>query len=58
MSDGTSSAGREIVVEKGLAAGEQVVTDGQLRLSPGARYEVRSPAKAAAPAAGASGKAA
>lgn len=42
-----SLAGRELVVEKGLAAGERVVTDGQLRLTPGARYEVREPAKAA-----------
>ncbi len=40
-------AGRDLVVEKGLAAGEQVVTDGQLRLSPGARYEVRGPARTA-----------
>src|SRR5262249_45185938 len=28
------------VIEKGLAPGETVVTDGQLRLSPGARIEV------------------
>ncbi len=41
-----SLAGRELVVEQGLAAGEQVVTDGQLRLTPGARYEVREPATA------------
>jgi multidrug efflux system membrane fusion protein len=37
--------GGELVVEQGLAGGEQVVTDGQLRLVPGARVEVR-PAKA------------
>jgi len=35
------------VVSKGLAPGEQVVTDGQLRLSPGARVEVKKPAEAA-----------
>jgi multidrug efflux system membrane fusion protein len=29
------------VVAKGLEAGEQVVTDGQLRLAPGARVEIR-----------------
>jgi len=33
------AAGEETVVEKGLAAGETVVTDGQLRLTPGARVE-------------------
>ena len=31
----------EVVVKKGLAAGEQVVTDGQLRLVPGAKVEVK-----------------
>ena len=31
-----------IVVESGLAAGETVVTDGQLRLSPGAKVRVKS----------------
>lgn len=30
-----------LVIEQGLAAGERVVTDGQLRLVPGARYEAR-----------------
>jgi len=35
-----------LIVEKGLAPGDKVVTDGQLRLTPGARYEARSaPAK-------------
>ena len=29
-----------VVIEKGLSAGERVVTDGQLRLSPGAKIEV------------------
>jgi multidrug efflux system membrane fusion protein len=33
------AVGEETVVEKGLAAGETVVTDGQLRLTPGARVE-------------------
>jgi multidrug efflux system membrane fusion protein len=34
-----AAAGEETVIEKGLAAGETVVTDGQLRLTPGARVE-------------------
>ena len=36
------------VVEKGLAAGETVVTDGQLRLAPGAKISVKSSAPSAA----------
>jgi multidrug efflux system membrane fusion protein len=28
--------GKKVIIEKGLAAGETVVTDGQLRLFPGA----------------------
>jgi multidrug efflux system membrane fusion protein len=32
---------RTLMVQQGLAAGERVVTDGQLRLTPGARIEVR-----------------
>jgi multidrug efflux system membrane fusion protein len=36
----TVAAGEETVIEKGLAAGETVVTDGQLRLTPGATVEV------------------
>jgi membrane fusion protein, multidrug efflux system len=35
------SVGAETVIEKGLGAGEQVVTDGQLRLAPGASVEVK-----------------
>lgn len=31
-----------VVIAKGLAAGQQVVTDGQLRLVPGARVEVKT----------------
>ena len=39
-------AGRDrLIVETGLAAGDKVVTDGQLRLTPGARYEAREPGK-------------
>ncbi|HET7452775.1 MAG TPA: efflux RND transporter periplasmic adaptor subunit [Thermoanaerobaculia bacterium] len=34
------------VVGRGLAPGEQVVTDGQLRLTPGARVEIKKPAEA------------
>jgi membrane fusion protein, multidrug efflux system len=33
---------RDAVIESGLGAGETVVTDGQLRLAPGAKVEVRS----------------
>jgi multidrug efflux system membrane fusion protein len=32
---------RELVIEHGVRAGEQVVTDGQLRLVPGARVEIK-----------------
>ena len=40
----TLPAGRDrLIVEKGLRPGEKVVTDGQLRLTPGAKYEVRVP---------------
>lgn len=31
----------QLIVQKGLNPGEKVVTDGQLRLTPGAKYEVR-----------------
>jgi multidrug efflux system membrane fusion protein len=34
--------GRDVVVASGLAAGERVVTDGQLRLVPGARVDVKT----------------
>jgi multidrug efflux system membrane fusion protein len=34
---------REVVVDEGLKAGERIVTDGQLRLTPGARIEIRPP---------------
>jgi multidrug efflux system membrane fusion protein len=39
----------ETVVEKGLTPGEQVVTEGQIRLVPGARVELKPPAPATAP---------
>lgn len=39
-------AGGETIVEKGVSAGERVVTDGQLRLAPGARVEVKDSAQA------------
>jgi multidrug efflux system membrane fusion protein len=34
------SIGESVVIDKGLAAGEQVVTEGQLRLVPGAKVQV------------------
>ncbi|HBX43020.1 MAG TPA: efflux RND transporter periplasmic adaptor subunit [Deltaproteobacteria bacterium] len=37
------SQGGDTVVEQGVQAGEQVVTDGQLGLVPGSRIEVKSP---------------
>jgi multidrug efflux system membrane fusion protein len=37
-----------VVIEKGLAAGQMVVTDGQLRLVPGARVEIKPGASAPA----------
>jgi multidrug efflux system membrane fusion protein len=35
----------EVVVEKGLQPGERVVTDGQMRLFPGAKVDIKSPAE-------------
>lgn len=35
---------RWAVIEKGVLPGETIVTDGQLRLTPGAKVEIRSPA--------------
>jgi multidrug efflux system membrane fusion protein len=43
--------GRDVVITSGLRAGEQVVTDGQLRLTPGAKVDVK-PSAPAEPAAG------
>lgn len=37
-----NAMGEETVVEEGLHPGEQVVVDGQLRLAPGMRVEIRS----------------
>lgn len=34
--------GQESIIEKGLQPGERVVTDGQLRLQPGARVEIKT----------------
>jgi multidrug efflux system membrane fusion protein len=42
-----TAAGEETVIEKGLAAGETVVTDGQLRLTPGARVDTEEKQPAA-----------
>jgi membrane fusion protein, multidrug efflux system len=42
-------SGAETVVKEGLEPGEQVVTDGQLRLSPGAKVEIQTPRTALAP---------
>jgi multidrug efflux system membrane fusion protein len=36
----------EVVIDKGLESGEQVVTDGQLRLAPGARVKIKNVPKA------------
>ncbi|MBI2072800.1 MAG: efflux RND transporter periplasmic adaptor subunit [Gemmatimonadetes bacterium] len=36
------SVGDDVVVTQGLAAGETIVTDGQLRLFPGARVQIRN----------------
>jgi multidrug efflux system membrane fusion protein len=38
-----ATVGEETVIEEGLRAGERVVTDGQLRLTPGARVEIKGP---------------
>lgn len=38
----------ETVIDRGLASGEQVVTDGQLRLAPGSKVEIKTAAPAAA----------
>ena len=39
------AAGEETVIEKGLQAGERVVTDGQLGLVPGARIDIKADVK-------------
>ena len=45
---------REVVIDEGVKAGERVVTDGQLRLRPGARVEIKPQRGAEATAPGAS----
>ena len=35
---------REAVIDKGLEAGETVVTDGQLRLQPGSKVQIKGEA--------------
>ncbi len=40
------TAGRETVIESGLKPGERVVTDGQHRLMPGAKVEIKGEAEA------------
>lgn len=47
VSAGPASQGMT-VIEKGLQPGEQVVIDGQVRVIPGARVEIKPPAKAPA----------
>jgi multidrug efflux system membrane fusion protein len=44
--------GEESVVEKGLIAGETVVIDGQLRLTPGATVESKEKAEEKSPGKG------
>jgi multidrug efflux system membrane fusion protein len=39
----------DTLVEKGLTPGERVVTEGQIRLVPGARVDIKPSAPAAAP---------
>jgi membrane fusion protein, multidrug efflux system len=34
---------REVVIDTGLSPGDRIVTDGQLRLVPGARVEIKPP---------------
>jgi multidrug efflux system membrane fusion protein len=43
--------GRDVVITSGLQAGERVVTDGQLRLVPGARVDAKTAAPEPAPGA-------
>ncbi|HUI27284.1 MAG TPA: efflux RND transporter periplasmic adaptor subunit [Candidatus Kryptonia bacterium] len=42
------SAGHDVIVTTGLQAGERVVTDGQIRLAPGAKVEIKDGAHAPA----------
>jgi membrane fusion protein, multidrug efflux system len=45
-----------VIVEKGVEAGEQVVTDGQIRLVPGAKVELKAPVGAPSPIPAAGGR--
>src|SRR5438874_1835160 len=38
------TVGQDVIIEQGLTAGEQVVTEGQLRLAPGVRVQVKEEA--------------
>ena len=46
--DGGSRVGEDMVIAKGLQAGETVVTEGQLRLQPGSRVQCETPTAGAA----------
>lgn len=46
------TTGAEVVIEKGLRSGERVVTDGHLRLTPGARVVIKNDRKVNGAAAG------
>jgi len=39
----------ETIVQTGVAAGDRVVTEGQIRLAPGVRVDIKSSAPSAAP---------
>jgi membrane fusion protein, multidrug efflux system len=45
-----------VIVEKGVEAGERVVTDGQIRLVPGAKVELKPPVTAPSPTPAAGGR--
>jgi multidrug efflux system membrane fusion protein len=45
-----------VIVEKGVEAGERVVTDGQIRVVPGAKLELKPPVTGAAPTPAAGGR--
>jgi multidrug efflux system membrane fusion protein len=45
-----------VIVEKGVEAGERVVTDGQIRLVPGAKVELKPPITAPSPSPAAGGR--
>jgi multidrug efflux pump subunit AcrA (membrane-fusion protein) len=42
-------SGNEVVIERGLKAGERVVTEGQLRLVPGGKIKEVKPAQGMSP---------